>query len=259
MGLRRRVRIAAGGRVRLAFATGVAPTRAAALALAEKYDDPSAAARAFALASSQTGMRLRHLGISTDEARLYERLASRVLWTDDTLRAPVALLAANTLGQPGLWALGVSGDLPILVVRAVRAEDVSLVLQVLRAQEYWRLKGLSADVVILNDHPESYRDEMHEQLQGLLEKGPWAAWKHRPGGVYLLRGTGAPDAERTAASAVLDGAVGDLTSQLGLPYPEPNWPDPLPAHTGGTAAITENPVRNVEPPPMTHSNQRPLA
>ena len=38
---------------------------------------------------------------------------------------------------------------------------------------------------------------MHEQLEGLLEKGPWAAWKHRPGGVFLLRGDGMPEAERT--------------------------------------------------------------
>ncbi len=72
LSLRRRVRISPGGRVRLAFATGVAPTRAAALALAEKYDDSTAAARAFALASSQTTMRLRHLGLAPEEAQLYE-------------------------------------------------------------------------------------------------------------------------------------------------------------------------------------------
>ena len=57
-------------------------------------------ARTFALANTQTQMRLRHLGISTDEAQLYERLASHVLWTDDTLRARPSILAGNTLGHP---------------------------------------------------------------------------------------------------------------------------------------------------------------
>jgi hypothetical protein len=137
--------------VQLAFATGVASTRAAAVALTEKYDDPSAAARAFALAGTQTAMRRRHLGISAEEAQLYERLASRTLWTDTALRAPAAVLAANTLGQSSLWPRGISGDLPLLVVRAVRNEDEALVGQVLRAQEYWRLKGLKADVVIVTD------------------------------------------------------------------------------------------------------------
>jgi cellobiose phosphorylase len=258
LSLRRRVRIAAGGQVRLAFATGVATSRAAAIALAEKYDDPSSAARTFALASTQTQMRLRHLGISTDEAQLYERLASHVLWTDATLRAAPAFLAGNTLGQSGLWAHGVSGDLPILIVRVVEDDDLTLVRQVLRAQEYWRLKGLSADVIILNEHPASYLAQMHEQLQGLLEKGPWAAWRARPGGVFLLRGDGMPEAERVvllaAARAVLSGERGDLADQLGLPYPEPRWPDALAARPVPEAANPRDAGPEVEAPPLTHHN-----
>lgn len=257
LSLRRRVRIAPGGQVRLAFATGVATSRAAAIALAEKYDDSASAARTFALASTQTQMRLRHLGISSDEAQLYERLASHVLWTDAALRAPPAILARDTLGQSGLWAHGVSGDLPILIVRVVRDDDRSLVRQVLRAQEYWRLKGLSADVVILNEHPAGYLEQMHEQLQALLEKGPWAAWKHRPGGVFLLRGEGMPEAERmvllAAARAVLSGDQGELADQLALPYPEPTWPPALVARPGPEVANTSAALE-VKAPPLTHAN-----
>src|SRR5437667_10439910 len=170
-------------------------------------------------------MRLRHLGISTDEAQLYERLASHVLWTDATLRAAPIYLASNTLGQSGLWAHGISGDLPILVVRVVHDDDLSLVRQVLRAQEYWRLKGLSAEVILLNEYQKSYLEEMQERLQGLLEKGPWAAWRDRPGGVFLLRSDGMPEAQHVlllaAARAVLSGGQGELAGQLRLPYPGP--------------------------------------
>ena len=258
LSLRRRVRIAPGGQVRLAFATGVAADRAAALALAEKYDDPTSAARTFALAATQNQLLLRHLGISTDEAQLYERLASHVLWTDAALRAAPATVAANTLGQAGLWPHGVSGDLPILVVRMVEDGDLSLVRQALRAQEYWRLKGLSADVVILNEHPVSYLDEMHEQLEGLLEKGPWAAWRHRPGGVFLLRGDGMPDAERTvllsAARAVLSGERGELADQLGLPYPEPSWPARLVARPIPEGTRTSDAGAEIEAPPLVLAN-----
>jgi cyclic beta-1,2-glucan synthetase len=258
LSLRRRVRIAPGGQVRLAFATGATTSRAAAIALAEKYDDPASAARTFALATTQTQMRLRHLGISTDEARLYEQLASHVLWTDASLRAAPEFLAGNTLGQPGLWSHGVSGDLPILVVRVVEENDLSLVRQVLRAQEYWRLKGLDAEVVILNEHPASYLDEMHEQLQGLLESGPWAAWKHRPGGVFLLRGEGMPEAERrllmAAARALLSGERGGLADQLELPRPEPRWPRALAVLPRSGAASARERGPEVEIPPLDHAN-----
>src|SRR6266568_3732481 len=110
------------------------------------------------------------------------------------------------------WANGISGDLPILLVRVVQGDDIPLVRQVLQAQEYWRLKGLSADVVILNEHPVSYLDDIHVQLAALLDTGPWRTWKHRSGGAYLLRGDLIGKAERTliagAARAVLSGERG---------------------------------------------------
>jgi cyclic beta-1,2-glucan synthetase len=258
LSLRRRLRIPPGGQVRLAFATGVAFGRAAALALAEKYDDPTSAARTFALATTQTQLLLRHLAISTDEEQLYERLASHVLWSDPSLAAPAAIRSSNTLGQSGLWPHGISGDLPILVVRVVEGSDLSLVRQALRAQEYWRLKGMSADVVVLNEHPVSYLDEMHGQLEGLLEKGPWAAWRHRPGGVFLLRGDGMPDAERTvllaAARAVLSGDRGELADQLKLPYPQPSWPERLVPRAAPTATPRTDVGVEVDAPRLAFSN-----
>ncbi len=255
LSLRARVRIAPGGRVRLAFATGVAASRTAALALAEKYDDSASAARTFALAATQTQMRMRHLGMSIDEAQLYERLASRVLWSNASLRAAPEVLAANTLGQSGLWAHGISGDLPILVLRVVEHNDLALVRQGLRAQEYWRLKGLSADVVILNDHPTGYLDAMHDQLEGLLEQGPWAAWRNRPGGAFLLRGDGMAEPDRvilmSAARAVLNGDRGELAEQLALPYPEPHWPATRAVRAQDATAEREP---DVELPHLSHEN-----
>ena len=97
-------------------------------------------------------------------------------------------------------ALRSPGDLPILLVRVVEEDDLPLVRQVLQAQEYWRLKGLSADVVILNEHPiELPRRDARGSSTALLDDGPWRAWKHRPGGAYLLRGDRMTEAERDAA------------------------------------------------------------
>ncbi len=225
--LRHRIRLGPGAFVRLSFATGMALGRDGALAMAHKYHDSSAAARTFSLAFTHAQSTLRHLGISSDEAQLFERLASRVLYADASLRAGPDVLGRNVLGQPGLWAHGISGDLPILLVSVAEGKDFPLVRQLLQAQEYWRLKGLSADVVILNAQPVSYVDELQAQLAALLDAGPWGAWKHRPGGVYLLRGDRMSADERnllaSAARAVLSGSRGQLSEQLDWPYSEPEW------------------------------------
>jgi cyclic beta-1,2-glucan synthetase len=230
--LRQRVRLAPGGVMRFSFATGMASTRETALALAQRYHDPAATARTFALAFAHARSRLHHLGIPSEEALLFERLASRVLYADAALRPAPEILARNTLGQEGLWGHGVSGDLPILLVRIVSDADLGLVRQVLQAQEYWRLKGLVADVVILNEHPVTYLDEVHAQVAALLDDGPWRTWKHRPGGAYLLRGDRMTEAERLllsgVARAVLSGDRGSLAHQLDRPAPSAPEPAPLP-------------------------------
>jgi cyclic beta-1,2-glucan synthetase len=221
--LRQRVRLVPGASVRLCFSTGVAGDRDTAEALAQKYRDPSAASRTFALAFTHAQSGLRHLGISNDEALLFERLASRVLFADTSLRGGGATIASNALGQAALWPHGISGDLPILLVRVGADSDVALVRQVLQAQEYWRLKGLSADVVILNEDPSSYHDDIHEQLIALLDNGPWRMWKHRSGGAYLMRADLIGQPERTllaaVARAILGGDRGDLRAQLDTPPP----------------------------------------
>jgi cyclic beta-1,2-glucan synthetase len=223
--LRQRVRLLPGASVRLCFATGMAADRETAEALAQKYHQPGAAARAFTLALTHVQSGLRHLDISADDALLFERLASRVLGTDGALRSPAESLAANELGQVGLWPHGISGDLPILLVRISAVDHVALLQQVLRAQEYWRLKGLSADVVIINDHPANYLDELQAQLTAVLEEGSWSAWQHRPGGAHLLRADHMGRAERVVieavAAAVLHGDDGDLRAQLERGRDEP--------------------------------------
>ena len=206
--LRQRVRLASGASVRLSFATGMATDRETVEALARKYQDPKAGGRVFGLALAHAESSRYHLNISADDAVVFERLASRVLGTDGSLRAAPEARAANTLGQSGLWRHAISGDLPIVLVRVQTETDIATAHQVLRAQEYWRLKGLRADVVIINEHPHSYLDEVHGRLSAMLT-----------GGAFLLRGDQISGAEHVLLDAVAAAVLrGDLRSQLDRPH-----------------------------------------
>jgi len=254
--LRRRIRLAPGGFMRLAFATGMALSRETALALAQKYHEPSSTARTFALAFAHVKSALRHLGVTSEDALLYERLASRVLYADRSLRAAPEVLARSELGQPGLWPHGISGDLPILLVRVVEDDDLPLVREVLQAQEYWRLKGLRADVVILNEHPVSYLDEMHGALTALLDNGPWRAWNHQSGGAFLLRADRMGEGERlllaAVANAVLSGDRGDLSAQL--EHAHAHWPEPEPPELVPSRQPLPEAPPSVDLPPLALPN-----
>ena len=111
--LRRRVRLAPGATVRVHLATVVADSREAVLALAAKYRDPATFERVSSLAWTQAQVQLRHLGISTDEAHLFQQLATRILYSDAALRAPRRDPAAQppgALGPLGARHLGRRSD-----------------------------------------------------------------------------------------------------------------------------------------------------
>jgi cyclic beta-1,2-glucan synthetase len=97
--------------------SGMAETREAALMLIDKYRDPNFAARAFEMAWSHSQLELFQLQATEAEVQLYARLASSIIFANPLHRAHAGVLTRNRAGQSGLWAFGISGDLPILLMR----------------------------------------------------------------------------------------------------------------------------------------------
>jgi cyclic beta-1,2-glucan synthetase len=218
---RRRVRLAPNTQARITFTTLVAPSREAALALADKYRDPAAFERAAAMAWTQAQVQLRHLGVEPDEANLFQRLANRILYSDPSLRSSPEVLARNTQGAPALWAHGISGDFPILLVRIDETDDLGVVRQALKAHEYFRLKGLAVDLVILNEKASSYVQDLQNALEALVRSSQSILHHegHEPhGGAFVLRADLMAPAVRitllTAARAVLIASDGTLFEQI---------------------------------------------
>ena len=92
--------------------------------------------------------------------------------------------------QSGLWAQGISGDLPIVLLRISDIEHLDIVRELLQAHEYWRMKQLAVDLVILNDRQSSYVQELQIAIETLVRtsrSSPLPGSEHRPGRVFLLR------------------------------------------------------------------------
>ena len=219
--LRCLVRLAPGATAHAIFSTVVAESREDVLDLADKYRESATFERAATLAWTQAQVQLLHLGIEADEALLFQRLANRVIYSDPSLRPAASLLASNERGAPGLWAYGISGDLPIVMVRIDEVEDLDIVRQLLRAHEYWRLKLLDVDLVILNEHGTTYAENLQESLEALVRMSQSSlAPEGHPGhgGVYIVRGDHISSEDRTllqsAARAVLLSRRGSLADQV---------------------------------------------
>ncbi|MEJ7708444.1 MAG: hypothetical protein WKF84_00930 [Pyrinomonadaceae bacterium] len=178
--LRHRVRLQPNETARVTFTTAVANSREEALMLADKYHDVSTFEREEKLAWTQAQVEMRHLNVDPDEVHLFQRLASRVLYLDPSLRPHATILAMNKQTQSALWPYGISGDLPIVIVRISELEHLNMVRQIIRGHEYLRMNGLSIDLVILNDRSASYIEVLQDELQRLIRPAAPERWLINP-------------------------------------------------------------------------------
>ncbi len=220
--LRYRVRIPAGATVRVAFWTSVAGSRDSVLDLVDKHHEPNAFVRAATLAWTQAQIQLRHLGIDAAEASLFQRLAGYVLYADASMRPSSDAIRRGGGGPPALWANGISGDLPIVLLRIDDVEEIGIARQLLRAHEYWRMKQLAVDLVILNERTASYLQDLQFALETQLrmsQSHPPIGADNSRGSVFLLRTDLISEETRArlsfVARVVLVGQRGNLSDQLG--------------------------------------------
>jgi len=216
--LRQRLRLKPNETARVTFSTAVAYSREHILMLADKYHDINIFGRVERLAWTKAQIEMRHLNIGAREAHLFQRLAGRVLYSDNSLRPRSNVLALNKKTQSELWKYGISGDLPIVLARISVTDDLGMVRQILRGHEYLRLKGLHIDLVILNDHPPSYLQSLQDEIQTLIRSTGMQTLQDKPGGVYLRRADIMPDEDKillhTVARVVLVTERGTLEEHL---------------------------------------------
>ena len=219
--LRCRVRIAPGAGVHLAFWTGAASSRASVLDLVDKHHDASAFVRASTLAWTQAQVQLRHLGVTREEANLFQRLAGHVLYASAAMRPSSDTIQRGGGTQATLWPQAISGDLPIVLLKIDDVEDIEIVRQLLRAHEYWRLKQLAVDLVILNDRASSYVQDLQIAIETqvrMSQSRPRIGTGGAKGAVFVLRTDLTAAATRAVLSSVARvvfvGQRGSLADQL---------------------------------------------
>lgn len=188
--LRQSVRIKPGKVARVAFWTVVASSRDELLDLIDAHHDRSAFDRAKTLAWTQAQVQLRHLDMSAGEAADFQRLAAPLLYADHRFRSPSDAIIRGAGPQSGLWQHSISGDLPIILLRIDDIEDIARMRQLLRAHEYWRMKRLAVDLVIINERASSYVQDLQIAIEAAVrtnQSRPLFGGELAQGSVYVLR------------------------------------------------------------------------
>jgi cyclic beta-1,2-glucan synthetase len=202
----------------MAFLTFAGDSRESILSLANRYSNWVLVENSFIEANSAgqvwLGKHNYNSGLFTNTMQIF----SALLYPSRSARTSPETIAANKLGQSGLWRFGISGDYPIILVEVEDPKQIELVHEVLQVHEFLRRRGLMVDVVILNHQQTDYGAELSGMLYRLVNRLQREQWLNQRGGIFILYADQIKLEERnllhTAGRSLVQGKLGSLSSQM---------------------------------------------
>ncbi len=229
LALQGRVRLEPGARCRIAFTTIAAGSREAALETARRYGDHAALDWALDEARRATAIEVGDLKLGHDDLVLAQTLGSRLLIGEPQLRAPRPVPGEDLAGQPELWSMGLSGDLPILVVGKADDASEAILTKLVQIHRWWSRRGLMLDLVVLREGATGYEEPIRQQLTAAMREAGVVEGFGERAGIHLRAsgqiGAAALRALRGAARVWIDGSRGSLAEAVRI---APEGREPVP-------------------------------
>ncbi|URZ17704.1 GH36-type glycosyl hydrolase domain-containing protein [Clostridium felsineum] len=218
MSLRGRIKLEPGKSINISYITAISPSRESALEIAKKYSMQNSIRRIFAIATTEVQLWMKYLNMMSSEANLYEMMAAQILYLNENLYMRSDYIKNISKAQPALWGYGISGDIPIMLLIVREDGDIGIVRQMVRAHEYFEMKGLNVDLIIINLMENSYTQDFQDLINGTISKAMIRLKKDRIGKIFAFNRATMPVEDMNfligVAKLVIDSAKGLLIHQL---------------------------------------------
>ena len=184
--LKRTVKIMPGETVKLNLVIGVSENKEEVKNMLLEYKNIENVKRVFDLSKARVEEEARYLGISGKDIVNYQKMLTLLLFQNPMKKMYIRQLPKKEYKQQELWKYGVSGDLPILLVKVKDNNDISLIKECLKAYEYFRIKNVYIDFIIINEEENTYEQYVKEAVEEEILNRNLAYLKNCYGGIFVL-------------------------------------------------------------------------
>ena len=109
---------------------------------------------------------LNYLQISSEDSKNYNELLNYIL--DEDVSKDYSQDLMKNFEINSLWKFGISGNLPIITVKAKGLDDIDNVQEIIEAYMYYRVKNIYIDLVILNEESNVYERFVRDAIDGII-------------------------------------------------------------------------------------------
>ena len=185
MSIRTKVRIQGNEEKTIYFITGISESKEDAIRLSGEYSDIKKLEKAFSIYNKGMQVELRNIGITENQANIYQELAAYILFLNDRRKDREDYIKNINKHQKDLWAYGISGDLKIILLEIKNDDDLDTVRFVLKMHNYFRIQGLKTDLIIYNDEEDSYDKPLQNSINQIISSTTSRDIINKQGGIFV--------------------------------------------------------------------------
>lgn len=152
----------------------------------KKYTVEENIKKAFELSKAKNEAQTRYLRIKGSQIRDYQKMLSYIIFNNPSKKLNLEKLPKQKYSQSELWKYGISGDLPIILVKIKDSNDTYVVKEVLKAYEFMRTKGFETELVIIDEEKYSYENYVMEDIEEAVLNSQLSYLKNIRGGIFQI-------------------------------------------------------------------------
>ena len=181
------------------------------------YKNTNVISKVFELSRAKIEAEIIYLGIKGSNIEKYQKILS-LLFFQNPLKSIEGTIPNKIYSQSDLWKFGISGDLPILLIKIKNINEIYILKDVLKAYDFYKSMDIKIDLVIINEETNSYEHHLENEISYEIQNKQLLYLKNCFAGIFIINKDDISKSELDflvyKANLVLDGSKGSINTQL---------------------------------------------
>lgn len=214
--LKRTIKIAPNDTKTMHLIISVNENKEKALEQLEKFRNEENIKRTFELSKARVEAENRYLGLTGKEIEVYQKMLSYLLFDNSVSKFKIPTNMNEKYSVYDLWRYGISGDIPILLIKVGNINDIKVIEDAIKAYEYYRIKNIYIDLVIINEEESSYENYVKDEIEKILFNKDIAFMQNQNAGIFILNNLSKEEIKflEVRANLTLDSHLGNIKLQI---------------------------------------------
>ena len=211
LALRKTIKIKPEETVKINLLLSVSEEKNLAVENVKEYQNIEKINKSFEIALARADTQTRYLNINAKQINTYQKMLGYILFSNPLQNKNN--LKSKYYPKEELWQYGISGDLPILLVKVGNSNEKENLREILKAYQFFKLKNIQVDLVLFDVESNSYEKYTKEMIQNEILNANLGYLQNTKSGIFVFENEN-PEIIEFYAKLIIDTKKGPILRQI---------------------------------------------